>query len=158
MAAIRRAEVFWEGDLLHGEGRLFARSSGLFDGASVTWASRSAQPDGRTSPEELLAAAHAACFAMALSAQLAKAGTPPRRLDVTASVTFDSTGDGFRVTSSALEVKAAVPGDDDEAFARAVEQAKDGCPISQAIKGNVAISVEASLAPAAESTLYPAPP
>ncbi|HEX7124250.1 MAG TPA: OsmC family peroxiredoxin [Thermodesulfobacteriota bacterium] len=146
MAAIRRAEAVWEGDLLSGKGRVSARSSGIFTDQAVTWASRTEEPNGRTSPEELLAASHASCFAMALSAGLAKARTPAERLEVRAAVTFDKVDQGFKVASSALEVTGRVPGIDQAAFARAAEEAKDGCPISQALKGNVALSVKATLA------------
>jgi osmotically inducible protein OsmC len=146
MAAIRRADAVWEGDLVSGKGRVSARSSGTFTDQAITWASRTEEPNGRTSPEELLAAAHASCFAMALSAALAKARTPAERLEVRAAVTFDKADQGFKVTSSALEVTGRVKGIDEAAFARAAEGAKDGCPISQALKGNVALSVKASLA------------
>src|ERR687885_2933559 len=106
MAAIRRAEVTWSGDLASGKGNVSAASSGVFKGLDVSWARRSeADANGVTSPEELLAAAHAACFAMALSAGLGRAGTPPQRLDVSASVTFDRVGEGFKVTSSKLRVR-----------------------------------------------------
>lgn len=146
MAAIRRAEVTWEGDLMQGAGKVSARSSGVFDQAPVTWASRTEAPGGRTSPEELLAAAHASCFAMALSGELARAGTPPQRLEVSATVTFDRADGGWRVQSSALEVKGWVRGVDLAGLQRAAEGAKEGCPISQALKGNVQLSVKASLA------------
>ena len=146
MAAERIGHVVWKGDLAHGEGRASARSSGLFTDVPVTWASRTERSEGKTSPEELLAAAHASCFAMALSAGLAKARTPAERLEVRAAVTFDKVDQGFKVTSSALEVEGRVPGIDQAAFARAAEEAKDGCPISQALKGNVALSVKATLA------------
>ena len=145
MAAIRRAEVVWEGDLLKGAGKVTAKTSGAFKDQAVTWASRTEAADGRTSPEELLAAAHASCFSMALSAGLAKAGTPPQRLEVAAVVTFDKVGDGFKVKSSALEVKGRVQGLDAAGFEKAAQAAKDGCPISQALKGNVELSVTASL-------------
>src|ERR671933_206467 len=103
MAAVRRASATWSGDLPTGKGQTSAGSSGVFNDLDVSWARRS-EPDanGVTSPEELLAAAHASCFAMALSAGLGRAGTPPQRLDASASVTFDRVGDGFKVTSSAL--------------------------------------------------------
>jgi osmotically inducible protein OsmC len=118
----------------------------LFHQLPVSWASRTEEPGGRTSPEELLAAAHASCFAMALSAGLGRAGTPPQRLEVTAAVTFDRVDGGWRVTSSHLTVRGQVPGIDQERFRQAAEAAKDGCPISQALKNNVALSVEATLA------------
>jgi lipoyl-dependent peroxiredoxin len=111
----------------------------------VSWPARTEQPNGKTSPEELVAAAHASCFSMALSAGLGRAGSPPRRLQVSAEVTFDKVGDGFKVVSSALTVRGQVPGIDAARFKEAAEAAKDGCPISQALKGNVEMSVEATL-------------
>jgi osmotically inducible protein OsmC len=146
MAVIRRAEVTWEGDLLSGKGVVSARSSGAFEDKPVTWAARTEAPEGKTSPEELLAAAHASCFAMALSAGLARARTPARRLEVRAAVTFDKTEAGFRVTTSALEVRGSVQGLDQKGFESAAQAAKDGCPISQALRGNVALEVKATLA------------
>ncbi len=145
MAAIRTAEATWEGDLASGKGVINSVSSSAFGGLPVTWASRTQAHDGRTSPEELLAAAHASCFSMAFSAGLGRAGTPPARLDVSATVTFDQVGEGFKVVSSALTVRGQVPGIDAPAFQEAAEAAKDGCPISQALKGNVALSVDAEL-------------
>jgi osmotically inducible protein OsmC len=146
MATVRRAEAVWEGDLLSGKGRVSAKSSGMFADKPVSWAARTETPDGKTSPEELLAAAHASCFAMALSAGLAKNKTPATKLEVSAQVTFDKVGAGFKVTASALEVKGAVKGLDQNGFAKAAEAAKDGCPISGALKGNVELSVKATLA------------
>jgi osmotically inducible protein OsmC len=145
MAAIRRAEVTWEGDLASGGGKASASTSHAFNQLAVSWPARTEQPDGKTSPEELLAAAHASCFAMALSAGLGRAGTPPQKLDVNASVTFDKVGDAYRVVSSVLEVRGRVRGLDSQGFQRAAEAAKDGCPISQALKGNVDMSVRATL-------------
>ena len=145
MAATRRAEATWQGDLITGSGQTSATSSNAFSSLPVSWAARTEDSGGKTSPEELVAAAHASCFSMALSAGLARAGTPPERLDVSAAVTFDKVGDGWKVTSSALQVRGKVPGMDREAFQKAAEAAKDGCPISQALKGNVDLSVEASL-------------
>ena len=145
MAAVRRADVTWDGDLAHGSGKLSASSSTAFSELPVTWGSRIERADGRTSPEELLAAAHASCFAMALSAGLGKAGTPPERLQVSAEVTFDRVGGGFKVVSSALTVRGRVPGLDADAFRQAAEDAKENCPISQALKGNVQLSVQPSL-------------
>jgi|SRR4051812_18356117 len=145
MAATRRADVTWEGDLLKGSGVVSASSSNKFSQLPVSWASRTESPDGRTSPEELLAAAHASCYAMALSAGLGRQGHPPERLDVSSVVTFDRVGEGWKVTSSALTVKGKVPGIDAAAFQQAAEAAKDGCPISGALKGNVDLSVEATL-------------
>ncbi len=145
MAAVRRADVTWEGDLMRGSGKVSASSSQAFNQSPVTWASRTESPDGRTSPEELLAAAHASCFAMAFSNNLAKAGSPAESLDVGAAVTFDKTDAGWRVTSSRLEVRGRVPGMDEGAFREAAEAAKEGCPISQALRGNVELTVDARL-------------
>ena len=145
MPAVRRADVVWEGDLLSGSGVVTASSSRAFAELPVSWAFRTEAPGGRTSPEELIAAAHASCFAMALSFGLANAKTPPRRLEVSATVTFDKVEAGWRVVSSALTVRGRVPGLDNDGFRRAAEAAKDGCPVSQALKGNVKLSVEATL-------------
>ena len=145
MSAIRRAEVQWSGDLASGNGTVSAMSSGAFESLPVSWAARTESSDGKTSPEELVAAAHAACFAMAFSGGLGRAGTPPERLDVSAEVTFDKLDDGWRVVSSALTVHGVVPGMSAEDFVAAAEAAKDGCPISQALKGNVELSVDATL-------------
>lgn len=145
MAATRKATVVWEGDLMKGKGRVTAASSGVIKDSAVTWASRTESADGRTSPEELLAAAHASCFAMAFSNELAKNGTPPERLEVAAAVTFDSVGAGFKVTKSALEVKASIQGLDDATFQKIAAGAKDGCPISGALKNNVDITLNATL-------------
>ena len=146
MSAVRRAEATWNGDLMTGSGVVSATSSGAFTDLPVSWASRTETPDGSTSPEELVAAAHAACFCMALSAGLGRAGTPPESLEVSASVTFEQIEGGWKVASSALTVTGKVPGIDAQAFQEAAEGAKDGCPISGALKGNVELSVEATLA------------
>lgn len=145
MATTRRAEVTWQGDLMKGSGSVSAKSSAAFSSLPVTWASRTETPDGRTSPEELVAAAHASCFSMALSGGLGRAGTPPQKLEVAAVVTFDKTDAGWRITKSDLEVRGQVPGLDAEGFTKAAEAAKDGCPISNALKGNVAFTVRATL-------------
>ena len=145
MAAIRRAEASWSGALTTGSGTVSAVSSGAFSELPVSWAARTESSDGKTSPEELVAAAHAACFSMALSGALARAGTPPDRLDVSAEVTFDKLDAGWRVVSSALTVRGWVPGASVDAFKAAAEGARDGCPVSVALAGNVALSVEATL-------------
>ena len=145
MAAVRQATATWEGDLASGKGVTDAKTSRAFGGLPVSWASRTESADGRTSPEELVAAAHASCFSMALSHGLGEGGTPPARLDVTATVTFDNVDGGWKVASSALDVRGRVPGLDAAGFRKAAEAAKDGCPISQALKGNVELSVEAAL-------------
>jgi lipoyl-dependent peroxiredoxin len=142
MAAVRRAEATWEGDLLSGSGHVKSATSGAFGELPVTWAARTESSEGKTSPEELLAAAHAACFSMAFSNILAKAGTPPERLNVSAEVTFDKVGDGWKVVSSALRVEGRVPGSDETSFREAAEKARDGCPISGALKGNVELTVD----------------
>jgi len=148
MAATRTARVTWKGDLIKGGGTVSGGSSDHLRDAPISWAARTESADGKTSPEELLAAAHASCYAMALSAGLAKNGTPPTRLDVTATVRFDKVVDSWAVTSSELDLRASVPSIDEETFARIAEDAKDGCPISKALKGNVAMSVTAKLEPA----------
>lgn len=145
MAAIRRASVSWNGNLMTGKGIVTAGSSQAFEQLPVTWASRTEQPDGRTSPEELIAAAHASCYAMAFSAGLGKGRTPPESLEVSAVVTFDQVDGGFKVVSSALSVRGVIPGISEEDFQKAAQAAKDGCPVSQALKGNVELSVEATL-------------
>jgi len=145
MAGIRRAEATWSGALTTGSGVVSARSSGRFEDLPVSWVARTEQSDGKTSPEELLAAAHAACYAMALSGALGRAGTPPERLDVSADVTFDKLDAGWRVVSSALTVRGRVPGMSAADFLAAAEATRDGCPISVALAGNVALSVEATL-------------
>ncbi len=146
MATTRRAEATWNGDLVSGSGIVSAVSSGVFTDLPVTWVSRTEDAGGRTSPEELVAAAHAACYSMALSYVLGNAGTPPTKLEVSATVTFEIGDAGPKVASSALTVRGDVPGTDAEAFRAAAEAAKDGCPISQAMQGNVTLSVEAELA------------
>jgi osmotically inducible protein OsmC len=145
MAAIRRAEATWSGPLATGSGAVSAISSSAFTDLPVSWTARTEASGGKTSPEELVAAAHSACFAMALSGALGRAGTPPERLDISAEVTFDKVEAGWRVVSSALTVRGKVPGISAADFIAAAEQAKTGCPISQALIGNVALSVEATL-------------
>ncbi|TMB55554.1 MAG: OsmC family peroxiredoxin [Chloroflexi bacterium] len=145
MAAIRTATVTWQGDLASGAGTVSSGSSETFRDLPVSWSSRTEQPEGRTSPEELLAAAHASCFAMAFSGNLGRNGTPPEHLHIEAEVTFDKVGDAWSVVSSSLTVIGRVPGSSEEAFQAAAEAAKDGCPISRALAGNVALSVDATL-------------
>jgi osmotically inducible protein OsmC len=147
MATTRRADATWSGDLLSGRGTVSAATTGVFRDLPTTWASRIGEPEGVTSPEELLATAHASCFSMAVSNELAKAGTPPTRVAVTVAVTGDKLESGWTVLSSAITVKAVVPGATDASFQEAANKAKDGCPISKALKGNVELSVEATLEP-----------
>ncbi len=144
MAAERTASVTWQGDLMSGGGAIDSVGSGAFSGLDVTWASRS-EPDasGRTSPEELIAAAHASCFCMALSHALAQAGTPAETLKVTATSTFVP---GTGITAMRLQLTGTVPGLDEAGFQAAAEGAKENCPVSQALKGNVEITLDARLA------------
>ena len=145
MTEVRRADATWQGDLLSGSGVVSASTSGAFSDLPVSWASRTEASNGKTSPEELVAAAHASCFSMAFSSNLAKAGFPAERLDVSAEVIFDKLEGGWTVTRSALTVRGVVPGISGEAFQTAAEAARDGCPISRALKGNVELSVDATL-------------
>jgi osmotically inducible protein OsmC len=145
MPETRHADATWSGDLLSGRGTVTASTTRVFADLPTTWASRTGEPAGVTSPEELLAAAHASCFSMACSNNLAKAGTPPERLTVSVAVTGDKLETGWTVISAAIRVNGVVPGATPESFREAAEGAKDGCPISKALKGNVALSVEATL-------------
>jgi osmotically inducible protein OsmC len=145
MAEVRTAEVNWSGDLQTGSGMIKYVTSGVLSRLPVSWASRTSAHNGKTSPEELLAAAHASCFSMAFSARLGKNGTPPTNLDVKAEVTFDQVEGGWKVTTSNLRVRAVVPGIDDDTFQRIAEDARDNCPISKALTGNVQLSVDAQL-------------
>jgi lipoyl-dependent peroxiredoxin len=145
MAAVRSATATWNGDLASGEGTVSAGTTELFRDLPVSWASRTEAPEGRTSPEELLAAAHAACYAMAFSAGLARNGTPPEHLHVEAEVTFDKVGEAWTVVASRLTVIGHVDGISESDFDAAAQDAKDGCPISRALQGNVEISVESTL-------------
>ena len=146
MATVRRAAVKWTGNLMSGSGLLTEVTSGAVSALPLTWASRTEAADGRTSPEELLAAAHASCFAMAFSSDLTKAGAPPESLDVSAEVSAERVDGKWTVVSSKLTVVGRVPGLDEKRFRELADGARDGCPISRAIKGNVQLTVEASLA------------
>jgi len=130
---------------MSGDGTITNVGSGAFGPLPVSWAARTEGSGGKTSPEELLAAAHASCFAMALSGALARAGTPPESLAVSAKVMFDKGDAGWRVTTSALSVRGRVPGATEASFAEAAAATRDGCPISKALMGNVELTVEASL-------------
>jgi lipoyl-dependent peroxiredoxin len=135
--------VTWSGDLLGGSGTIESVGSGAFGPLPVTWEARAEEPGGNTSPEELIAAAHAACFCMALSGALAKQGNPPEALSTSATVTFVP---GTGITKSVLDVEGTVPGLDEAGFREAAEGAKENCPVSKALKGNVELSVTARLA------------
>jgi osmotically inducible protein OsmC len=141
MATTRSATTRWDGSLMEGSGHVTLDSSGL-GSYDVTWASRAEDPNGRTSPEELIAAAHSACFSMALSHALAQAGTAPQRLETTADVTFQP-GEG--ITGIHLMVRGFVPGISPEAFAEAAQGAKANCPVSKALTGTT-ITLDATLA------------
>jgi osmotically inducible protein OsmC len=142
--ADRTAHVTWSGSLMEGSGTITSVESGAFGPLGVTWAARTEDASGGlTSPEELIAAAHAACFSMALSHGLAQAGTPPEKLDVDATLTFVP---GTGITTVALAVRGSVPGLDEAAFAEAAETAKDNCPVSKALAAVPEITVSASLA------------
>lgn len=144
MAATREARAVWTGDLLTGGGTV-SGSTGKFTDVPVSWSARTEAPGGKSSPEELLAAAHAACYAMALSADLGRAGLKPARIEVSAKVTFDKVGDKWTVVSSDLDVKAQVAGADAKKLAEVAEGTKENCPISRALKGNVRLSVRSAL-------------
>ncbi len=141
--ADRRADVVWKGDLPSGSGTLDLASSNILEGAGITWASRTERSDGKTSPEELIAGAHAGCYAMAFSGVLAEMGNEPEELNISAVCTFDV--DQVKVTTIVLDVRGRVPGLDAEGFQNAAEQAEQGCPVSNALRGNVDIKVNASL-------------
>lgn len=145
MAAVRTATASWQGDLMSGTGTTSAGSSETFRDLPISWSSRTEAPDGRTSPEELLAAAHASCFAMAFAADLVRAGTPPEHLHVEAEVTFDKLEAGWSVVSSRLTVLGSAPGATAESFDKVAEGTRAGCPVSRALAGNVDVTVDATL-------------
>jgi len=142
MATDRKAEVTWRGDLMSGTGRIDSVTSGAVGGLDVSWPARSEEPGGMTSPEELIAAAHATCFSMALSNVLAQDGHAPEQLKTSATVTFQP-GEG--ITKIALDVEGRVPAMDKEAFERAAEDAKENCPVSKALASVPEISLTARL-------------
>lgn len=140
--AERKAAARWEGNLFDGGGTVSARSSGLFTDAAVTWVARTEESGGKTSPEELVAAAHAACFCMALSNELDQRDNPPGKLQAEATCGFE----GGKVTTMVLDITADLPGVDEEAFRTALEAAEQSCPVSNALRGNVDIQVNGRLA------------
>ena len=143
MATDRMAKVTWTGSLMDGAGTIEGVGSGAFGPLDVTWSSRAESPDGRTSPEELIAAAWASCFSMALSHALAGAGTPPDRLETAVTVTFQP-GEG--IVKAAIEVVGTVPGVDHDGFVAQAEGAKVNCPVSMAMTGVPEITLDATLA------------
>ena len=145
MAAEHTAHASWKGDLMSGSGTV-STGSGAVSGVPLTWKARAEDASAGSSPEELIAAAHAACFSMALSHALAQAGTPASSLETDATSTFDRTDAGFRITKIALTVRGDVPGIDEAAFEEAAAGAKENCPVSKALEGNVEITLDAALA------------
>ena len=143
MANEKTARAVWQGDLMSGSGRV-STGSGVLSDEGMTWSARADDAEG-VSPEELIAAAHATCVSMALAHTLAEQGNAPARLETEATATFDKTDAGFRFTAIKLAIEGVVEGIDGVAFLEAAEAAKDNCPVSQALKGNVEISVEATL-------------
>ena len=143
MATQKTASATWEGTLAEGSGRV-SFGSGAVSDLAVSWKDRAEGGEG-TSPEELIAGAHAGCVLMALAAGLARAGTPPTKLESEARTTFDKVGEGFAITKMELKIRGEVAGLDDDAFRQAAEGAKENCPVSQALSGNVEITLDAAL-------------
>jgi osmotically inducible protein OsmC len=145
MAQVRQATAHWSGDLASGGGAVSAGTSGIFSEQAITWRARTEASEGKTSPEELLASAHAACFSMAVSNELSKAGFVPERVDVTVEVEADRRELGWTVIASHITLRARVPGIDQATFDEQAQKAKGGCPISRAISDSVEITLDASL-------------
>ncbi len=144
MAMRREASATWRGNLMDGSGKTRLASGAVPEELDVTWRARTEEAGGKTSPEELIAAAHATCLSMALSHALAEAGHEPEQIDVAATATFDRTDEGWRITRIELDVRGKVDMDADE-FVKTAEAAKDACPVSNALRGNVEIGFRASL-------------
>ncbi len=142
--AERHANVVWKGDLMKGSGTFDLASSEAMTGAGISFATRTENPDGNTSPEELIAAAHASCYAMALSNTLAEQGNDPEELEVSATCALDM--ESLKITTVVLDVRGSVSGLDEEGFRDAAEQAEQTCPVSNALRGNVDIQLNTSLA------------
>ncbi len=143
--AERRGEVTWEGNLPQGHGTIVTTSSGALNNLPVTWASRTERPDGKTSPEELIAVAHAECYAMGLAHGLAQSGTPAEKLDVNAVCTLELSPSGLKIQSMDLNVKGKVSGLDAAGFEKAAQVADQNCPVSNALRNNLQIRVNAQL-------------
>ena len=142
---VRVADVAWEGTVSRGAGVVSATSSGAFE-LPVTLASRIAEPEGKTSPEELLAAAHASCFVTSLGSELHRAGAPAERIDLTCTITMDEVeGKGHQIVQSALSARVVAPGADDAILAYAAKAADDGCPFSSLIKASATVTFDATL-------------
>ena len=146
MAIERKARATWTGDLRSGQGEFDLESSHAVEHEQVTFASRFEQPGGKTSPEELIAAAHATCFSMALAGGLARSGHPPTKLETDAQVTLDNVDGGFGITSIHLTVRGEVDGLDEDGFEQAAQDAKQNCPVSKALAAVPEITLDASLA------------
>lgn len=144
MLARRRAEVGWKGTLEEGQGS-FTVGRWMLGEVPVTWAARTSPEEETTSPEELIAAAHASCYAMAFSLVLAERGTPPENIDVEATCVLDDVSEGFRITTMDLDVRGRVPKLDADGFQEAAEHAHHICPVSNALKGNVEVRVNTVL-------------
>ena len=142
--ATREAEIIWRGPLASGSGTM-SSGSGALGALPVTWGARTERPDGKTSPEELIAAAHASCFAMALSLMLGENHTPPERLVVSAACTLDEVDGAPKLTSSELRIRARVDGIEAADFEEQIQRASELCPVSNALRGNVEISVHSEL-------------
>jgi lipoyl-dependent peroxiredoxin len=143
---VREADVVWEGNVARGAGRISAATSGAFAGLPYSLPTRIGAAEGKTSPEELLAAAHGACFAMGLASELTGAGAPPERLDVHCAVIMDEVeGKGHLVVESVITARATAPGIDQEGFALAVTAADEGCPFSTLIKASAKVTIDATL-------------
>lgn len=145
MAKTSTATTRWQGGLKEGSGQT-TLASGIVGPMKVDWTTRTAGGEGRTTPEELIAAAHSACFSMALAKNLADQGHPPESLETTAQATFTQTDAGFRITTISLDVVGTVPGMSADDFAAAARAAKDGCPVSNALSDDIVIEVSSSLA------------
>ena len=146
MSLTQSATATWQGNLTEGNGTVSSATSDFLRDVPTSWRARTeVSGEGVISPEELLASAHAACFSMAFSNQLAKAGFKPDRVEVRVDVTADKLEEGWTVLSSSITARGWVPGVDEETFHRMATNAKDGCPISRALKGNVEMSVHATL-------------
>lgn len=143
---VREAQIGWEGNLARGAGSLTAASSGAFEGLGYSVPSRVGSPEGKTSPEELLAAAHGACFTMSLASELTKAGTPPGTLSVHCTILMDEVeGKGHQIVHSEIAARGVVPGCDEASFAQAAEAADAGCPFSALIRASATVTVTATL-------------
>jgi osmotically inducible protein OsmC len=146
MAVTQSATATWQGNLTEGRGTVSSATSDFWRDLPTSWHARTEEPGGGlTSPEELLAAAHASCFSMAFSNELAKAGFAPDRVEVRVDVTADKRENGWTVLGSRITARGWVPNVDDATFQQAAQKAKDGCPISRALKGNLELEVEATL-------------